>query len=122
MKTKRKEIIAAPIATFAAVLAHTVLIVSPTMSGSAGLVVGWGDGGAAATRIPAGLTNVIAIASGGIDHPADFQWSGSAALLYDSTIVYWAYDLTGGMPGFTNFYANSSALAVAAGGSSLFEL
>ncbi|HZQ45592.1 MAG TPA: immunoglobulin domain-containing protein [Verrucomicrobiae bacterium] len=62
-------------------------------SGSGGTVVAWGYGGDGETNVPSGLTNVIAIASGG--------WHGMA-LNANSTVVDWGLE-TG--PALTNVVA-----------------
>ena len=69
-----------------------------------GTVVGWGDNSYGQTNIPAGLTNVVAIAAG------DYH---SLALKADGTVVGWgdnSYGQTNIPAGLTN------VVAIAAGG------
>ncbi len=77
-------------------------ISSPVETAPVNKVVAWGDVGEAQKRLPPGLTNVVAIGSGGSNIPGFADTSVSAALKQDGTIIEWEYDPGWSWAGETN--------------------
>src|SRR4051812_1673231 len=62
------------------------LLYFPFTGRSSGLVIGWGSDYSGETEVPAGVTNVLAIASGGND---------SMVLQPDGTVIMWGANFNG---------------------------
>ena len=86
--------------------ANEILAATYGVGGAAGMVVAWGSNSSGQTNVPAGLTNVVAIAAGSFF---------SMALRANGTVVVWGSSSFG----LTNVPAHlTNVIAIAAGGSS----
>jgi alpha-tubulin suppressor-like RCC1 family protein len=75
----------------------------PAQAQTAGTVVAWGDNLGGQTDVPAGLTDVVAVAAGG---------AHTVALKADGTVVAWGYNDFGQTSGGADL---SDVVAIAAG-------